>query len=776
MNKPRKELVLFEPKTLLIIIITSVLTLLIVFFGDRGTKFLTSVISPVPEHAPFDGTVFPVQKVPNWVKLTETERKAGYSGIPPDKFIPAPAYNPTRLVIPATILKWNDPTDDAIRNEKITYTVPYLGSYRLDGLEGSGSHPGIDIKIPEGTPVYAIANGTVIKAENSNGGFGNHIALQHNSFPSLDNPSERTTIYSSYSHLSSISVNVYEVVRKGQLIGYSGSSGVATTPHLHLQFDNNNPAWHPYWPFTTSEMRAAGYSFFEAINNGLNQSAAQANTINPMKYVQKYLGDQALIVTSAPQVLPQPMPVAPAPVDEYDNLSFVIQTVGGGKFEEDNEVKFVIQAFSANGNLVSKPKFRDNVTLSLLNGNGALNKDILEAAHFRTGMYSLVKINQTRPGKEKLILRFRQKEFSSPEFEIAKKEKVIGFFVVPAKTDVRPNETVDVAVRAIDINGNTVADFILSESPAIASTVNIGSLSASLLNSNNFINGEAKIAFTPSETGSTEIVITYRGQQFKSPVINVQNQQIVFAEPAAVHTSVVSNEQNNAAQQTTPLPASAATVAPPPYIAVPTVSVTPQQSVQTPVAETSVATTTPSTPAGPFTDILPGNQYHEALVSLKAEGLVAGYADGSFKPDSEVTRAEAITFILKAINEQTKENLNTIFPDVSTQSWYAKFVQTAYDLGFVKGYPDGYFRPESKVTLAEFFTMLLVAAKTDIDPQVLINLPEGVQPNDWFAPYIQEAIRKNIVEIQNNRLEPAKPLTRGEIAKILYRLKSLETQ
>lgn len=546
---PKRELFLFEPKTLIIIIITSVLTLGVAFFGKQGITFLTSVISPVPEHTPFDGTVFPIQKIPNWVKLTEGERKASFSAIPSEKLISIPSYNPIRLAIPLDKLKWNDMNDDLIRNEKITYSVPYLGSYKLDGLEGSGSHPAVDIKIPEGTPIYSIANGTVIKAEMSNGGFGNHIVIQHNNFPALEDANTKTTLFSSYSHMSSISIKVYDVVTKGQLIGYSGSSGTATTPHLHFQIDNEKAPWHPYWPFNGADMRGAGYSFFEAINNGLRQDNAITYTINPMKYVQKYFGEQTLVASAAP-------------------------------IEE----------------IAQQP-------------------------------------------------------------------------VVP-------------------------------EEPAVT----------------------------------------------QQPIALEQQQPIPTEQPAAENT-------------------------PPPQIVVP---ITPEIIAQpevTPESQAASDTSVPQQPEFPFSDIPQDSPYFEALKELKASGMVSGYGDGSFKPEKTVSRAEAITLIIRAINENIRENILSIFPDVKSEAWYSKFVGTAYSLGFVKGYPDGFFRPDATVNLAEFLTMLFVAAKTDVDPQILLALPSGVQSTDWFAPYVQEAIKKGIIEVQNNTVDAATPMTRGEIAKILWRLK-----
>lgn len=58
---------------------------------------------------------------------------------------------------------------------------------------------------------------------------------------------------------------------------------------MHFQIDRETAPWHPYWPFTSSEATKAGYSFFEAINNGLNQAKAEKYTVNPMAWVQANL-------------------------------------------------------------------------------------------------------------------------------------------------------------------------------------------------------------------------------------------------------------------------------------------------------------------------------------------------------------------------------------------------------------------------------------------------------------------------------------------------------
>lgn len=277
-----------------LLLFLTLVTTVAVYFSGGIVDFLGANVFGIPQHAPFDGTVFPVKKVPNWVKLPAEIKNAQYSSIDPKDLIDIPKYDASVLAKDVALLKWGDPADDLQRNAKITYPVPYLGNYKLDGKEFAGSHPAVDIKIPFSTPIFAIANGTVIKTASQPGGFGYHLVIQHNNFPSLEDVNKKTKLYSSYSHLGSILVENGAVVTKGQQIGLSGKTGTATVPHLHFQLDNDVAPWHPFWPFTWTEASDAGLDFFSAINAGLGLESAIKTTINPMTYIQKYFNDTSV--------------------------------------------------------------------------------------------------------------------------------------------------------------------------------------------------------------------------------------------------------------------------------------------------------------------------------------------------------------------------------------------------------------------------------------------------------------------------------------------------
>ncbi|WP_174297391.1 M23 family metallopeptidase [Sphingomonas bacterium] len=102
---------------------------------------------------------------------------------------------------------------------------PILGYSRM--------HKGIDIGAPVGTPVFAVIDGTVLSA-GWTGGYGNFIRLAHGG-----------GMGSGYGHLSRVAVRAGEAVRRGQVIGYVGSTGMSTGPHLHWEITRGGVAVDP---------------------------------------------------------------------------------------------------------------------------------------------------------------------------------------------------------------------------------------------------------------------------------------------------------------------------------------------------------------------------------------------------------------------------------------------------------------------------------------------------------------------------------------------------
>ncbi|CAN5236981.1 hypothetical protein BH10PSE1_BH10PSE1_26440 [soil metagenome] len=99
-----------------------------------------------------------------------------------------------------------------------------FGMRRLGGEPGARQHKGVDIAAPQGTSVYAAAEGQVMRIGYDPAGYGNFIEMRH--------PNGMTTLYG---HLSRVDVASGDTIALGARIGLIGSTGYSTGPHLHFE-------------------------------------------------------------------------------------------------------------------------------------------------------------------------------------------------------------------------------------------------------------------------------------------------------------------------------------------------------------------------------------------------------------------------------------------------------------------------------------------------------------------------------------------------------------
>jgi murein DD-endopeptidase MepM/ murein hydrolase activator NlpD len=111
-------------------------------------------------------------------------------------------------------------------------------------LGGRRQHRGVDLAMPTGTPVYATADGVISKAEWFSS-YGLYIAVEHGA-----------AIQTRYGHLSRLAVAAGQPVKKGDLIGYVGSTGRSTGPHLHYEVRIAGTAVNPV-PYMQGNVRTA---------------------------------------------------------------------------------------------------------------------------------------------------------------------------------------------------------------------------------------------------------------------------------------------------------------------------------------------------------------------------------------------------------------------------------------------------------------------------------------------------------------------------------------
>jgi outer membrane protein assembly factor BamB len=126
----------------------------------------------------------------------------------------------------------------------------------------------------------------------------------------------------------------------------------------------------------------------------------------------------------------------------------------------------------------------------------------------------------------------------------------------------------------------------------------------------------------------------------------------------------------------------------------------------------STPTPTPSsTPSSPlsFPDVPSDYWAYAEIMKLVGEGVINGYPDGTFKPEFPVTRAEFSKMVLLSLGYSQEFPSTPSFPDLDPTEWYYGYVEGAAKHGLVKGYPDGTFKPQGNITLAEILTVIVRA-------------------------------------------------------------------
>ena len=111
--------------------------------------------------------------------------------------------------------------------------------YRKAPTKGASSnHSGIDIQVPEGTPVKSIADGTIVAAREGMRGYGTGVFVDHGIINGKH-------VISEYGHLSKYDVKIGDKIKKGQIIAKSGNTGVSTGPHLHITIREDKEPVNP---------------------------------------------------------------------------------------------------------------------------------------------------------------------------------------------------------------------------------------------------------------------------------------------------------------------------------------------------------------------------------------------------------------------------------------------------------------------------------------------------------------------------------------------------
>ncbi|MGB5554507.1 MAG: M23 family metallopeptidase [Flavobacteriaceae bacterium] len=203
--------------------------------------------------------------------IPDEQRRAGFGGV--NRYRDLEGFNNSEMVIATTkrldIIKkqmaiqsksLDEITLLAAEKEKLLMAIPAIQPLNNEDLTRMASgygwrsdpftkarkmHWGMDFTAPKGTPIYASGDGTITRADNNSSGYGKHIRIDHGyGYLSL------------YGHLSQYNVKQGQKVKRGDLIGFVGSTGRSEAPHLHYEVwkdDNRIDPINFYYGSLTAE-------------------------------------------------------------------------------------------------------------------------------------------------------------------------------------------------------------------------------------------------------------------------------------------------------------------------------------------------------------------------------------------------------------------------------------------------------------------------------------------------------------------------------------------
>ncbi len=167
------------------------------------------------------------------------------------------------------------------------------------------------------------------------------------------------------------------------------------------------------------------------------------------------------------------------------------------------------------------------------------------------------------------------------------------------------------------------------------------------------------------------------------------------------------------------------------------------------------------------------------IEGVGSEGLMKGYLDGRFLPNGTMTRTEFAAVMAKAFPNAPTVRERPNFADVAADFWGREAIATAYERGFLTGYPGNVFKPAQPITRAQAVVVMANAQRLTLaengpaDSRLVLRsfLKDWRQVPEWGSDAIAAAIQKGIVTNypDANQLRPSDSITRGEATALLCR-------
>ena len=153
--------------------------------------------------------------------------------------------------------------------------------------------------------------------------------------------------------------------------------------------------------------------------------------------------------------------------------------------------------------------------------------------------------------------------------------------------------------------------------------------------------------------------------------------------------------------------------------------------------------------ANPYYDVLPEDWFNNAVSTLTNAGILNGYPDGNFAPNGNITRAEFAAMAVRFFTDEEEDVKGDSFPDIADH-WANYEINLAYAKDIIEGYPDGTFKPDQEITRAEAVTIVNRVLERYPHKEYLLEdmivWPDNMDETMWYYEDIQEATNSHVFD------------------------------
>ena len=170
-----------------------------------------------------------------------------------------------------------------------------------------------------------------------------------------------------------------------------------------------------------------------------------------------------------------------------------------------------------------------------------------------------------------------------------------------------------------------------------------------------------------------------------------------------------------------------------------------------------------------FSDLNPSADYYQPIVELYNQNVISGNADGTFKPNQAITRADAAKMLALALELNTTNPTNPLFSDVPRSNQYYRYIAALADEGIINGYSDKTFKPNEPITRGQMAKIITLGYKFGVSTKLNHGFKDVTSKNA-YAYFIQTLVDLKITKGKTPvSFDPFSTVTRGQMATFIWR-------